>query len=158
MEYPPDRGSIIIVNFELQGVALLPEMRKTNRPCVVVQNNKLERGQLVTIVPLSTSSPEPPEKQHHQMHHLSFRDWPIEWDAQGLPRWAKCDYIATVSLARCTLPYRKLRFEGRRYIKVKAIKADIEAIDRCVLWALGIDPAKYGPIPEQPAAAGPPAG
>jgi uncharacterized protein YifN (PemK superfamily) len=120
-----------------------PEMSGTGRPCVVVQNNVLTRGALVTVVPLSSTEPETPgQKHHHPMNHLSFRDLPPEWEP-GLPRWAKCDYLATVSLDRCTDPYRHLPYGGRRYIKMKIIKADLEAIEKCVLFALGIDPSKH---------------
>ena len=58
MEERPDRGRIIIVNFEMGGSAVPPEMCKPNRPCVVLQNNKLDRGGLVTVVPLSGNPPK----------------------------------------------------------------------------------------------------
>src|ERR1700730_13250667 len=76
MREAPDRGRIVIVNFEKDGTATPPEMVGTQRPCVVVQNNALQRGALVTLVPLSTTEPQRPGKQHHRMSHLSFRGWP----------------------------------------------------------------------------------
>ena len=136
----PDRGRIIIVNFELSGSGVPPEMRKTGRPCVVLQNNKLARGRLVTVIPLSTTEPQRAMPYHHLMDHRSFRDWPMDWDGQGVPRWAKCDYVTTVSLDRCTDPYRKPAYGARRYVKCRAISADVVAIEKCVLWALGITP------------------
>ena len=139
MDQVPDRGRILIVNFEQAGVAVPPEMVGSARPCMVVQNNRLARGRLVTVIPLSTTAPNTPGKQHHKMHHLSFRDWPLEWNGQKTERWAKCDCIVTVSLGRCTDPYRKLPYDGRRYVKVKATAADLAAIDKCLLWALGIN-------------------
>jgi uncharacterized protein YifN (PemK superfamily) len=140
MREVPDRGRIVIANFERGGTATPPEMVGTQRPCVVLQNNALRRGALVTLVPLSTTEPQRPGKQHHRMSHLSFRGWPMDWDGQGTPRWAKCDYLTTVSLSRCTDPYTKEQFGGRRYVRVKATKVDLEAVERCVLWALGVDP------------------
>jgi hypothetical protein len=89
MREVPDRGRIVIVNFEKCGAATPPEMVGTQRPCVVIQNNALLRGALVTLVPLSTTEPQRPGKQHHRMSHLSFRGWPMDWDGQGTPRWAK---------------------------------------------------------------------
>jgi uncharacterized protein YifN (PemK superfamily) len=142
MQERPDRGRILIVNFELGGVPELPEMDGTQRPCVVVQNNLLDRPGLVTVVPISMTRPPTVGKQHHLLHHLSFRDWPLGWDGQGAERWAKCDYVATLGLKRCSDPYRKLPRDGRRYIKVKITKSDLDAIERCVLWALGIDPQR----------------
>lgn len=144
MEFRPDRGRIIVVNFEKGGSAIPPEMRKTMRPCIVVQNNKLKRGRLVTVVPLSSKPPMDPNSPHtHQMDHRSFIGWPLAWGGQGTPRYAQCEYVATISWDRCSNPYSKSRERGRVYTKVKAIKVDMEAIDRCVLWGLGIDPAKY---------------
>jgi uncharacterized protein YifN (PemK superfamily) len=143
MQERPDRGRILIVNFELGGVPALPEMDGTQRPCVVVQNNVLDRPGLVTVVPISMTPPLPgPGKQHHLLSHLSFRDWPLDWDGQGAERWAKCDYVATLGLKRCSDPYRRLQADRRRYIKVKITKSDLEAIERCVFFALGIDPQR----------------
>ena len=142
MEQRPDRGRLIIVNFDQGGVAVPPEMLGT-RPCVVVQNNALTRGPLVTVVPLSTTAPETPgQKHHHAMNPLSFRDLPVNW-SPGTPRWAKADYLVTVSLDRCTDPYRLRPYQTRQYVKVKITKADLEAIEKCVLFSLGIDPAKH---------------
>jgi uncharacterized protein YifN (PemK superfamily) len=140
---PPDRGFIIIVNFELGGT-LGAEMTGTMRPCVVVQNNRLHRGPLVTVVPISTTAPEPAMPWHHELDHMSFRAWPISWGGQGLPRWAKCDYITTVSLERCEHPYSKTRDGGRRYTRVRITRTDLEAVEGCVQWALGIQAPEPG--------------
>jgi hypothetical protein len=60
--------------------------------------------------------------------------------------------VATVGLTRCTDPYNKIQRRGRRYVKVKVTKSDLEAVDRCVLWALGIDPKRIllNQSPSQP--------
>lgn len=137
MEERPDRGRIIIVNFEIAGTATPPEMNGTGRPCLVVQNNKLHRGRLVTVIPLSTTAPDPPGKQHHLMSHLSFREMPFSWEP-GTPRWAKCDYVSTVALSRCKDPYSKPDHQPRKYVKVKVIKADMDAVDKCLRWALSL--------------------
>jgi uncharacterized protein YifN (PemK superfamily) len=142
LQQVPDRGRIIIVNFEMGGSSVPPEMAKARRLCVVLQNNKSRRGRLVTVVPLSKTEPSPAMPYHHVMDHRSFRDLPISF-GQGVTRWAKCDYIATVSLDRCVDPSHRENFSDRRYVKVKAIAADILAIEKCVLWALGIDPNKH---------------
>lgn len=140
MKYVPERGRIVVVDFEMAGAAVPPEMSKRMRPCVVIHNNKLRRGNLVTVVPLSTSEPDNPMPYHHLMSHLSFRGWPMEWGGQGTPRWAKCDYVTTVSLDRCSDPYRKIPYDKRQYVKVKAAAIDLKAIEMSVLWALGIRP------------------
>jgi len=145
LTHPPERGYIVIVDFELGGGGILgAEMPKCQRPCIVVQNNRLHRGPLVTVVPISTTPPDPAMPWHHELSHLSFRAWPLDWDGQGTPRWAKCDYVTTVSLERCTNPYRKER-NGRRYTRVRITKTDLESVERCVLWALGINPPPAAP-------------
>lgn len=143
----PDRGRIIIVNFEMAGSGIPPEMRKSGRPCLVVQNNKMRRGRLVTVVPLSGKEPTSSEPFHHKMDHRSFQTMPNVYGGQGKPRWAKCDYISTVSLDRCLDPYSRPAFSPRKYVKVKAIKADMDAVENCILWALGINPKKEDPKP-----------
>lgn len=57
---------------------------------------------------------------------------------KGMARWAKCDYLVTVSLDRCCNPYKTERFQGRRHRRVKVARVDLEAIERSVLWSLGI--------------------
>jgi len=138
LRFAPDRGQIIVVNFDLGGLSIGQEMRKPGRPCVVVQNNAIRRGRLVTVVPLSGKKPPKAEPYHHLMDHRSFAVMPKRYGGQAKPRWAKCDYVTTVSLDRCTNPYSREHFQPRRYTTVKAIRSDIEAIERCMLWALGI--------------------
>lgn len=137
MEVVPKRGRIVVVNFEMFGTAAPPEMVGDRRLCLVVQNEKLVRGRLVTIVPLSSTAPENPGKQHHRMSHLSFQDLPVKWD-RDLERWAKCDYIATVSLDRCVDPYEKPAYGPRKYRRVQAAKVDTDAVDKCIAWSLGL--------------------
>lgn len=55
MRQVPDRGRIVIVNFEQAGNGMPPEMDGSMRPCIVVQNNALARYGLVTVVPISTT-------------------------------------------------------------------------------------------------------
>ncbi|TAK53562.1 MAG: hypothetical protein EPO25_10305 [Gammaproteobacteria bacterium] len=143
LKVAPDRGRIIIVNFELAGSSVPPEMCKPGRPCVVLQNNKLGRAGLVTVVPLSMTEPKRLMPYHHLMDHRSFRDLPRGWGNAGLARWAKCDYVATVSLYRCVDPHYRSALRARHYVRVMAVEADITAIERCVLWALGIQPARH---------------
>lgn len=153
MKFVPSRGRVVVVDFELGGKQDPPEMDRTMRPCVVVQNNAMERGRLITVVPLSTTAPHMPGRQHHLMDHRSFREWPLNWGGQGTPRWAKCDYIATISLERCVDPYTRDPYGNRKYRKVKIIAADLLAIEKCILWAMGIAPTLH--IQPEVAAASP---
>lgn len=51
-----------------------------------------------------------------------------------MDRWAKCDYVTTVSLDRCVDPYVVVKYKARRYVKAKVTQADLQAIERCGRW------------------------
>ena len=140
MTYAPKRGSLIMVNFSMGGKPVGAEMPKDTRPCVVVQRQQdMKRGQLVTVVPLSTVEPRKIMPFHHLMDHRSFRQMPESFD-RARPRWAKCDYITTISLDRCKSPYRVPGYGRKRQpLKVQIIDADLGAIDDCLRWALALD-------------------
>lgn len=140
MTYAPKRGSIIMVNFAMGGKPVGLEMSKETRPCVVVQRfSKMRRGPLVTVVPLSSAEPPVFMPFHHPMDHRSFRQMPESFN-RTKPRWAKCDYLTTVSLERCKSPSARLnRWAKRRIIKAEITVTDLEAIDNCIKWALRLD-------------------
>ncbi len=64
------------------------------RPVVVLAHHK-RNSKLVTVVLLSTTHPTTVEKHHHQ---LSTN--PLAGKPPNEVVWAKCDMVATVSLAR----------------------------------------------------------
>lgn len=105
---------------------VVPEMVK-RRPVVVLARNRRNR-KLVTIVPLSTTRPEPLEAQHHQ---LSQNPLP---GAQGVVCWAKCDMIATVSLGRLD----RCKAGRGQYVVPTLPAEDLKAIRSAVAIALGV--------------------
>lgn len=103
-----------------------PEMVK-RRPVVVLARNRRNR-QLVTVVPLSTTEPNPLEPYHHLLAQSPLPN------AHGVSCWAKCDMVATVALAR--LDRCKA---GRGQYVVPALPAtDLTAIRAGVAIALGV--------------------
>jgi uncharacterized protein YifN (PemK superfamily) len=108
---------------------MLPEMVKV-RPVVVVSPRFRNRPGLCTVIPLSSAEPKPMEQYHHR---LSDQAYPL---ARG-PMWAKCDMLATVSLAR--LDRIKTQVAGKRgYIVFQMPIADMRAIQACMRHALGL--------------------
>ena len=103
-----------------------PEMIKV-RPVVVLARNRRVRD-LVTVVPLSTTAPSPPEAWHHA---LSSNPMPGK---AATPCWAKCDMVATVSLARLD----RVKIAERRYEVPKLQLVDFDAIRRATASALGL--------------------
>ena len=98
-----------------------------NRWTVVVISPRLRRSnQLCTIVPLSTTAPNPVEPFHHRM------------DPRSLPgklarrkTWAKCDMLATVSLERLDRVMIGKESGGKRiYVAEQVRTEDLEDIRR----------------------------
>lgn len=69
-----------------------PEIVK-KRPVVVISPNSLTRPSLVTVIPLSTTPPNPVWPYHYLLPANPFPKSTID-------SWAKCDMIATVNVAR----------------------------------------------------------
>ena len=103
-----------------------PEIIKA-RPIVILSPQHIERHKLYTVIPLSTTAPDPVEKYHHKLAKDPIPNSNVEV-------WAKCDMISTVSVDRLD------RFKvGRGAYKTSAISAeDLDAIRVCIRYALGI--------------------
>ena len=84
LTFHPKPGTLLICDFDTGFKA--PEMIK-KRPVVVISPRR--RGsvaQLCTVVPLSTTAPDPVERFHHRMNPKSL---PVLLRSQDT--WAKCD-------------------------------------------------------------------
>ncbi|WMS43723.1 type II toxin-antitoxin system PemK/MazF family toxin [Acuticoccus sp. MNP-M23] len=97
LKFPPKLGQLLICDFD-KGGFLPPEMVK-RRPAVVVSPRLRSRTLITTVVPLSTTPPDPPEPF---VVELNF-DEPLAKRFRATTMWAKCDMIAAVSLARLDL-------------------------------------------------------
>ena len=89
LTYQPRAGSVVMCDFV---GFVVPEMVKV-RPVVIIARNRKNRF-LVTVVPLSTTAPGAMEP-----HHYELPINPLPGKA-AVRCWAKCDMVATVSLAR----------------------------------------------------------
>ena len=69
-----------------------PEMIK-RRPVVIISPNHLNRPGLVSVVPLSTTPPDPVESYHYLL-----KGSPIPGDKSVV--WAKCDMVCTICVDR----------------------------------------------------------
>ncbi|OGP34472.1 MAG: hypothetical protein A2X88_00605 [Deltaproteobacteria bacterium GWC2_65_14] len=90
LTFHPDAGTLLVCDFS--GFKA-PEMVKT-RPVIVISGRR-RRVELVTIVPLSTTAPNPVEDHHHRMDPRS-----LPGHYADRPTWAKCDMMATVATCR----------------------------------------------------------
>lgn len=126
LPYQPRTGAVVRCDF--RGM-IEPEMVKM-RDVVVLMPHKQNR-QLVTVVPLSTTAPTPPQTYHHELANDPRPDGDTMRSV-----WAKCDMIYTVSLERLDMHYTRSRRGGRQSVRVQLPPDDFAAIRRCVAIAL----------------------
>lgn len=125
LTFQPKPGTVVMCDFTGY---VVPEMVKV-RPVVVIARNR-KNSKLVTVVPLSTTAPSTLEAYHHQ---LSAN--PLPGNAAAAC-WAKCDMIATVSLARLD----RVKIAKRQFAAPVLPAADYAAIQAAVVIALGLNP------------------
>jgi uncharacterized protein YifN (PemK superfamily) len=133
LSYYPSPGEIVLCDYGTGFIA--PEMVKL-RPVVIVSPRLRKRADLVAIVPLSTTAPNPAE-----LHHCSLtlsKPLPKPYDSPQM--WAKCDMLVTVALSRLDR-FRDGRVPGgnaRRYTTGKVSAAQLIDIRKAILCGLGL--------------------
>lgn len=133
LQYSPRTGTIVICDFNTGFQP--PEMVK-RRPAVIVSRKSMGKSGLVTVVPLSTTPPNPVKLFHHKL--ILSNPLPHPYSAPLM--WAKCDIINTVSLNRLWLPCDRKDSSGKRqYVTRMVNSADLNAIHQCILVAIGIN-------------------
>lgn len=130
--YYPKLGEVLLCDFSTGFVA--PEMVK-RRPVIIVSPRLRKRGNLVAVIPLSTTAPDP-VGCHHCMLALP-RPLPKPFDSETM--WAKCDMLATVSLSRLDR-FRAGRGGGARlYVSGQLNGDQIKDVRAAILAGLGLD-------------------
>ena len=133
LAYYPSPGEIVLCDYGTGFVS--PEMVKL-RPVVVVSPRLRRRADLVAVVPLSTTPPNPTEP-----HHCSFTlAVPLPKPFETPQMWAKCDMVATVALSRLDR-FRDGRVPGggaRRFRTGKMSAAQLVEIRKAILHGLGL--------------------
>lgn len=131
LQFHPHQGTIVICDFH---GFVTPEMVK-RRPAVVISPRLRRREGLCTIVPLSTTPPDPMAPYHTKLHVAP--PLPKPYDAKF--HWVKGDMLYTVSLDRLNLPFEGKDASGKRKYDARVIDAaDLLKIQECVLHALGL--------------------
>ena len=131
IQFHPEQGTILICDF--QGFKA-PEMVK-RRPVVVVSPRLHRRGNLCSIVPLSTTPPQQMAPYHFRLHTTPALPAPYDADFH----WVKADMIYTVSFSRLFLPFDGKDEGGNRIYDVRVVdQADLLQIQQCVLHGLGL--------------------
>jgi uncharacterized protein YifN (PemK superfamily) len=129
--YYPKPGEILLCNYGTGFVA--PEMTKL-RPVVVISPRLRRRGELVGVVPLSTTEPDQLE-DHHCVISLA-KPLPAPFDSEMM--WAKCDMLATVAKSRLDR-FKSGRSGGTRiYLSGQVDAEQLKALRAAVLCGLGL--------------------
>ena len=132
LTFHPHPGMVLICDFNTGFKA--PEMVK-RRPVVVISPHPRRSNQLCTIVPPSTTAPNPVEPFHHRMDPRSRPGKLARKET-----CAKCDMLAAVSLQWLDRVMIGKEPGGRRiYAAEQVLADDLEAIRWGVVIALGIN-------------------
>jgi uncharacterized protein YifN (PemK superfamily) len=123
IQFAPKKGMILMCNF---AGYKLPEIIKI-RPVVVISPNHLRRGNLVTVVPFSTTPPSKVMNHHCSMPNHILKD--------GSEVWAKCDMLATVGWERLD----RVKTGKRHYETLYVSEQELTEIMKGVACSLGID-------------------
>ena len=131
LSYHPKHGEILKCDFS---GFIAPEMTKA-RQVICISPKYVERGRICTIIPLSTTPPNPVEKYHHKLETVL----PQLEGREDVEVWAKCDMLMAASFARLTPWWIEKKQGGKRvYTQVIVSNDDLLAIKKCVLHSLGL--------------------
>ena len=131
LQFHPEQGTIVICDFT---GFVSPEMVK-RRPAIIVSPRLRRREGLCTIVPLSTTPPEPVAPYHFKLHVAP----PLPAPYNANYHWVKADMLYTVSFNRLNLPFLGKDSSGKRKYDVRIIDpADLIKIQDCMMHALGL--------------------
>ena len=131
ISFHPKAGMVLMCDF--RGM-IAPEIVKV-RPVVVISPSKLRRKGLCTVVPLSTTAPDPVE-----LFHCLLPGDPLR---KGMSTWAKCDLVQSVAVTRLD----RIRVGKGQYV-CAAIPLDLLwELRRKAAVSLSFDYAKMSLLP-----------
>ncbi len=129
--FKPHPGTIVVCDYS---GSVYPEMGKV-RPVVVISPAFKKRPNLSTIVPLSTTAPNPVEDYHYAL--TLSPPLPSPFDEPQM--WVKADMIMTASHERLDRIRAGKNAAGQRtYLNRMIRKEDLDGIYRAVLCGLGL--------------------
>jgi uncharacterized protein YifN (PemK superfamily) len=125
--FHPKAGMVLHCDFSGY---VAPEIIK-RRPVAIVSPNHLYRPGLFTVIPLSTTPPNPVCRYHYKLSGN-----PIPGESAEV--WAKCDLVATVSIVRLD----RIKIARGNY-QVGYVSIDqVREMRHCACHSLGVEPAK----------------
>ena len=130
--YHPKPGTILVCNYDTGFRP--PEMVK-RRPAVVISPPISARGELCTVVPLSTTPPDTIRPYHRSI--VIDPPLPAPWSSRIV--WAKCDMVFAASFQRLDLIRLPKVYGQQRQYRLDILPSDdLSAIRAGVLSSLGL--------------------
>lgn len=129
IQFHPKMGEVLYCDFS----GLMYDEMSKRRWVVVVSPKYAQSQRACKVVPLSTTAP-PVIRDHHC---ILERD-PYPEGTPGAKVWAKCDMLTCVSFDRLTGYWNGKTAGKRNYEKLFVTPADLNAIRKCLLYALGL--------------------
>ena len=132
LKFHPEPGTILICDYSTG--FRLPEMVK-KRLVITISPRLKRRDGLITVVPLSTSPPNPVCDHHSKIKMKPALPEPFGSEEM----WVKADMLATVGFERLEL-VRTGRdpFGKRKYLTQRLEPAALQIVYQCVLHAIGL--------------------
>lgn len=132
LKFHPEPGTILICDFSTGFQP--PEMVK-RRPVIVISPKLKHRNHLATIVPLSTTAPDPVCDFHCK---ITLKE-PMPKPFHSPTMWVKGDMLATVAFSRLELLRGKRDKSGKRnYLTICLEPVQLKDVYGCVLHAIGL--------------------
>lgn len=134
LTYHPKAGMIVMCDFS-QGFKM-PEMTK-NRPVIILSPYIQGREKLATVVPLSTTRPQPVRNFHYEMNTRSLPN--IRFFQESPHCWVKADMICAVGFHRLEMIRIGKDGNGKRvYFTRRLGDEQMHDIWQCVLHGMGV--------------------
>lgn len=133
INYYPRPAEILLCDYG--NSAIHPEMVK-RRPVVVVSPRLRQRGELVGVVPLSTTEPGSIDPHHCRIELAAALPPPFD----SAVMWAKCDMFSSVSRSRLDRfrGGRKAGMGSRVFVSGKVDAVQLKALRAAILSGLGL--------------------
>lgn len=132
IQFHPGQGVVVICDYSTGFI--VPEMVK-RRPAIVICPKIAGRPGLCTVVPLSTTPPDPVMPYHSEIKLPFGLPHPFDADTQ----WVKGDMVAAVSFDRLDLIRLGKRPDGsRRYLITPIGEELMGVVQGCVLNGIGL--------------------
>lgn len=131
INFHPQPGTILICDFD---GFIAPEMVK-RRPVVVISPRLRNRGNLIAVVPISTTRPDDNYPYHYK---LRFEP-PLPAPYDKPETWVKADMVYTLGFHRFYVPQLGKDASGKRQYDQRVVnEKDLGGIMACVLHGLGL--------------------